>query len=235
MDNNNKNTSIMVVIIAIIAIIGAGLIFYYYRNNTDAVKTPVQVDNSVTYRNDQYGFTFSLPDSWKGYTVVENTWKGTPLNSKTAQSGPKLLIRNPKWTASAPYEDLPVLVFTISQWNSYLAENFTVSAAPILASEMARNNTYVFALPPRWDFDYSLGVEEAQDIIASKPLKTFNLGSTSQAKINIEAVCNGALAYMTFADGKSADLFVKDCIDGKHPEVIEKFKADLNLNAGVEI
>lgn len=235
MDNNNKNTSIMVLIIAIIAIIGAGLIFYYYRYNTDAVKTPVQVDNSVTYRNDQYGFTFSLPDSWKGYTVLENTWKGTPLNTSTAQSGPKLLIRNPKWTAGAPYEDLPVLVFTISQWNSYLAENFTVSAAPILASEMARNNTYVFALPPRWDFDYSLGVEEAQDIIASKPLKTFNLGSTSQAKINIETVCNGALAYMTFTDGKSADLFVKDCIDGKHPEVIEKFKADLNLNAGVEI
>lgn len=235
MDNNNKNTFIMVVIIAIIAIIGAGLIFYYYRNNTDAVKTPVQVDNSVTYRNEKYGFTFSLPDNWKGYSIVENAWKGTPLNSKTAQSGPKLLIRNPKWTASAPYEDLPVLVFTISQWNSYIAENFTVSAAPIMASEMARNDTYVFALPPRWDFDYSLGVEEAQYIIASKPLKTFNIGNVSQAKINIEAVCNGALAYMTFTDGKSADLFVKDCIDGKHPEVIEKFKADLNLNAGVEI
>ncbi len=56
-----------------------------------------------------------------------------------------------------------------------------------------------------------------------------------KAKINIEAVCNGALAYMTFTDGKSADLFVKDCIDGKHPEVIERYKADLNLNAGVEI
>lgn len=56
-----------------------------------------------------------------------------------------------------------------------------------------------------------------------------------QAKINVEAVCNGALAYMTFADGKSADLFVKECIDGKHPEVIERYKADLNLNAGVEI
>lgn len=56
-----------------------------------------------------------------------------------------------------------------------------------------------------------------------------------QAKIDIEAVCNGALAYMTFTDGKSADLFVKDCIDGKHPEVIERYRADLNLNAAVEI
>lgn len=235
MENNNKDTGIMVAIIVTIVIIIAGSMFYYFRNNKNSAATPIQVDNSITYKNDQYGFTFSLPDSWKGYSVVENTWKGTPLNSKTAQSGPKLLIRNPKWTAGAPYEDLPILIFTIAQWNSYLAENFTVSAAPIMASEMARNDTYVFALPPRWDFDYSLGVEEAQSIIAGKPIKTFNLKSMSQAKINIEAVCNGALAYMTFADSKSADLFVKDCIDGKHPEVIERYKADLNLNAGVEI
>jgi hypothetical protein len=232
---NNKNTSFIVIIIVMIAIMAGGFIFYSFRNNNDVAVTPVQVDNSVTYRNDQYGFTFSLPDSWKGYTVIENTWKGTPLNSTVAQSGPKLLIRNPKWTASATYEDLPILIFTLQQWNSYLAENFTVSAAPIMASEMARNDKYVFALPPRWDYDYSLGVEEAQKIIANKPIKTFNVGSTSQAKINIEAVCNGALAYTTFTDGKSANLFVKDCIDGKHPEVIERYKADLNLNAGVEI
>ncbi len=57
----------------------------------------------------------------------------------------------------------------------------------------------------------------------------------TQAKINIDAVCNGALAYMTFSDGKSADLFVKECIDGKHPEVIERYKTELNLNSGVEI
>lgn len=52
----------------------------------------------------------------------------------------------------------------------------------------------------------------------------------SSAKINIDAVCEGALAYMTFPDGASADAFVSDCKEGKHPEVIEKYKADLHLD-----
>ncbi|KND47728.1 MAG: hypothetical protein AB201_02205 [Parcubacteria bacterium C7867-006] len=57
----------------------------------------------------------------------------------------------------------------------------------------------------------------------------------STAKINIEAVCQGALAYMTFPDSKSADIYVEECIEGKHPEVIERYKASLNLDAGVAI
>jgi hypothetical protein len=147
------------------------------------------------------------------------------------------LIRNPKWTATAPYEDLPVLVFTLAQWDSYVAEKFSVSAAPIQATELARNNAYVFALPPRWDFDYSTGVKEAEDIIASKPLiaNPVQTVSAPQAKLNINVVCQKALEYMKFADAKSTDAFVKDCIDGKHPEVIEKYKSDLNLGAGVAI
>ena len=59
--------------------------------------------------------------------------------------------------------------------------------------------------------------------------------SMSDAKINIDAVCQGALAYMTFPDGASADAFVQDCKEGKHPEVIERYKADMNLGAGAAI
>jgi uncharacterized protein (UPF0333 family) len=57
----------------------------------------------------------------------------------------------------------------------------------------------------------------------------------ANSKINVEEVCRGALAYMSFPDGASAEAFVQECKEGKHPEVIEKYKADLNLNAGVEI
>jgi hypothetical protein len=61
--------------------------------------------------------------------------------------------------------------------------------------------------------------------------------TTSQvgAKINIDEVCNGALAYMTFPDGASADKFVQDCKDGKYPEVIEKFKKEMGLGDGASI
>lgn len=55
---------------------------------------------------------------------------------------------------------------------------------------------------------------------------------TSQGKLNINTVCEGALAYMTFPDAKSADLFVAECKEGKYPEVIERYKADMNLGDG---
>jgi hypothetical protein len=51
-----------------------------------------------------------------------------------------------------------------------------------------------------------------------------------QAKINIDQVCQGALAYMTFTDAASAELFVQECKEGKHPEVIEQYKAQMNLD-----
>jgi hypothetical protein len=53
---------------------------------------------------------------------------------------------------------------------------------------------------------------------------------TSGAKLNINVVCEGALAYMTFPDAASADKFVAECKVGAHPEVIEQYKADHNLN-----
>lgn len=57
----------------------------------------------------------------------------------------------------------------------------------------------------------------------------------AQGKIDINAVCEGALAYMSFPDGASAELYVTECKEGKHPEVIERYKADMNLGAGAEI
>lgn len=48
--------------------------------------------------------------------------------------------------------------------------------------------------------------------------------SGSNAKLNINAICESALAYMSFPDGASADAFVQECVEGKHPEVIEQWK-----------
>jgi len=176
----NTKAKISICLGVIVIIVGAGLYFYASGNNAvvnNAGGVPVKHtgDTSLTYTNTDYGFTFTLPADWQGYTIVKSTWQGNPLSGATAPSGPKLLIRNPHWTASAHYEDIPILVFTVSQWNSYLAENFSVSAAPVKASELARNNTYVFALPPRWDYDYSLGYKEADDIVTGSPLHAFNL------------------------------------------------------------
>ncbi len=59
--------------------------------------------------------------------------------------------------------------------------------------------------------------------------------NSANAKINIDAVCEGALAYMSFENGAAADLFVSECKEGKHPEVIDQYKAQLNLGSDVAI
>lgn len=50
-----------------------------------------------------------------------------------------------------------------------------------------------------------------------------------EGKLNINEICEGALAYTDFTDGASADAYVKECKEGKHPEVIERYKADMGL------
>lgn len=67
------------------------------------------------------------------------------------------------------------------------------------------------------------------------PVTETPTGAASEAKIDINAVCDGALAYMSFPDGASADAFLAECKEGKRPEVIEKYKADLNLGTDTEI
>ncbi len=60
-------------------------------------------------------------------------------------------------------------------------------------------------------------------------------GIESTAKLNIDVVCTSALAYMTFPDGAAADAFVADCKEGKHPEVIERYKKDIGLGDGAAV
>jgi hypothetical protein len=60
-------------------------------------------------------------------------------------------------------------------------------------------------------------------------------GDAPQGKLNINVVCEGALAYMSFPDGDAAAKFVEECKAGEHPEVIEKYKADMNLGDGAAI
>ena len=63
-------------------------------------------------------------------------------------------------------------------------------------------------------------------LILSSATSRGSSDTSSNAKINITAVCEGALAYMSFSDGASAKAFVQECKEGKHPEVIERWKAD---------
>jgi hypothetical protein len=124
----------------------------------------------VVYRNEQYGFCFDLPSQWSGYKVVEQKWNSAATSVGAAASGPKLLIRSPRWTETNPREDIPILVFTSAQWKLVEREKLVVSAAPVPPQKLGQNKRYVFALPPRWNFDDLPGVDEANQVVEGKPL-----------------------------------------------------------------
>lgn len=130
----------------------------------------------VEYKSAAYGFAVALPKSWKGYSVSVDTWTGVAagdeLGDMAFARGPVVSIHNPKWTSENPYQDIPIMVFTLSQWNSLQEEKFHIGAAPIGPSELGRNSKYVFALPARYNYAFPPGYEEVDQILQAKPLTT---------------------------------------------------------------
>lgn len=133
--------------------------------------------SKILYTNKQYGFTFTLPASWKGFKVLSGQWNGLSNTAaeNTIAKGPMRTLRNPTWTKVSPYQDIPIMIFTLSQWNAMQNDKFHVSAAPVPPYEIGRNNLYVFALPPRYNFAFPRGYKDVEEIIESKPLKPITI------------------------------------------------------------
>lgn len=132
----------------------------------------------VVYKNDKYGFSFTLPKSWAGYKIVESAWQGFDTNSTyekpaPTETGKIIYIRHPLWTESKPRQDIPVMVFTLAQWEKVSKEELSVSAAPIPPTELGRNTKYVFALPARYNYAFPEGFEEVEKIIEGNNFKAY--------------------------------------------------------------
>lgn len=138
---------------------------------TDLALSAYEDLTRTVYTNDQYGFRFSLPSSWEGYSVITDTWAGFPSGDEAAsETGPSISIRHPLWTEDTPRQDIPIMVFTLEQWDALNEGAFHIGAAPIGPSELGRNDTYVFALPARYNFAFPPGYEEVEDILKGNPL-----------------------------------------------------------------
>jgi hypothetical protein len=135
----------------------------------------------IVYVNYEYGFTFTLPHSWKGFSVMECRWGGGDGERETDQ-GPLIVIRHPLYTEDNPREDIPIMVFTRDQWRAVDEGNLIVSAAPIAPGEIGRNKKYVFALPPRFSYDDLEGVHEVLDIVESNPLRAARIRQVTHAR-----------------------------------------------------
>lgn len=149
-----------------------------------AVKLGAYEDtNATVFRNTQYGFSFSLPESWKGYSIVTGKWEGSAVggaqSGEVVETGPMISIRHPQWTPDNRRQDIPIMVFTLTQWNSLQQGKFHIGAAPVGPSELGRNTRYVFALPARYNYAFPTGYEEVEEILKSNPLRANEYGGIS--------------------------------------------------------
>ncbi|QRG68863.1 hypothetical protein [Brevibacillus choshinensis] len=140
----------------------------------ERVGEPTVNDSSHSYVNDQYGFRFSLPETWKDYSIVTGMWEGLAAGGEagetTVETGPMISIRHPQWTPQNQRQDIPIMIFTLDQWNSLLNGKFHIGAAPVEPTELGRNRNYVFALPARYNNAFPQGYEEVEEIIKGNPL-----------------------------------------------------------------
>ena len=135
-----------------------------------------QPEALVEYRDSALGFSFSLPESWEGFSIRTSNWEGLKsgdLGDEVVEQGPIVYIVHPKSTAQQPRQEIPVMVFTIDQWDRMQRGEWHVGAAPIGPLELGRNSRYVLALPARYNYAFPEGWEEVEQIIQSHPLVTF--------------------------------------------------------------
>jgi hypothetical protein len=153
--------------------------YYFYAPKREENQAPAANPSaqSVIYKNARYGFTFSLPKSWQGYSVVLDRWEDAnnsgPHGDQVIQRGPLVILQNPRSSSAHPLQDLAIMVFTHAQWDALQKGGFVVSAAPIGPGEIGRNRKYVFAEPPRNLNPDAPGYEEALKIMQSNPLHAF--------------------------------------------------------------
>jgi hypothetical protein len=140
------------------------------EQNQQISNPPAPPSVGLVYTNRDYGFSLGLPESWKGYTVIVAPFKSFDGGTTFGQT---VTLRNPNWTAAAPTMDIPIQIFTVAQWQKWVATNFDgyPTAAPIGPSERGSNAEYVFATAPRYNYSFLPGWQEVESII--KNIKTF--------------------------------------------------------------
>jgi hypothetical protein len=115
----------------------------------------------LRYHNAQYDFTFFLPASWRGHSVLVEQWVSS--YPAAPEHGPIIVLRHPQWTASNPCQDIPILVFTRSQWEAHRGD-LGIGAGGV-EYEIGHNAKYVFGIHSRFNWGELKGWEEADAMI----------------------------------------------------------------------
>lgn len=154
-------------------------IWYWQKQIISQEVVPVFTPRVSTqvYRNELFGFSIALPESWKGYTINQikedlyDVTGKTKTNNGVVDSFQLVEIHHPLETANNPREDMPIMIFTPSQWDHVQKEEWSAGAAPIPPSILGQNSKYILALPARYNYDFKTGWEEVDQLV--KTLKAF--------------------------------------------------------------
>jgi hypothetical protein len=126
----------------------------------------------LRYHNAQYDLTFFLPASWRDYSVSVQQLddeSSSPTEDRQILVGhtPMITLRHPRWQASAPCQDIPILVFTSAQWDALHHGKLWPSLfAGGVMDELWHNQSYVFAMSSRYNADDEVsGWKEVAEII----------------------------------------------------------------------
>ena len=134
---------------------------------------------SVEYRNSDYGLLVVLPMSWDGYSVEDHTWTASKIDDTgrevPATTGIEIHVIPPGSTDTTPLQDIPIMIFTHEQWKHIdgIYNDWVVSPAPFDPRILAENDSYVFALPARYNHTLLENYQEVEDIIESGAIRAF--------------------------------------------------------------
>ena len=141
------------------------------RERNSSRRKDAGIDAPIIYHNAQYDFTFSLPASWQGYSVIVENWDRQMYLPATGEAVgtehfPVLVLRHPEWKAGDPRQDIPILVLARGQWQAEREGKLRIFAGGV-EDEIEHDPKYVFEVSSRFNSDDSVkGWKEAADIVS---------------------------------------------------------------------
>lgn len=126
----------------------------------------------VRHHLDQYNLTFCLPASWRGYSVSVQQLEDVRYSlaedrQVVVGQTPMITLRHPQWRAHAPYQDIPIVVFTRAQWDAlHQGELWPSLFAGGVMMELWHSQGFVFAISSRFNAnDEVRGWKEVTEIV----------------------------------------------------------------------
>ncbi len=126
----------------------------------------------LRYHDTKCGFTFYLPDSWRGYSVLHGQWEGQTYVSAndttiTVTRGPVILLRHPQWNPTEPHQDITFVVYTRSQWDAERQGKFSCTYyAGGTMVEIWHSPKYVFSMSTHDSKAELKGWREVNEIVS---------------------------------------------------------------------